>query len=69
LFRTSSGISLVRIADFTRYRRTLVDMGDGTAPLNGVPFSATVTTQGLALTLGVTALPRATFTAGSITIE
>jgi hypothetical protein len=46
-----------------------VDMGDGTAPLTGVPFSATVTTNGVALTVGASALPTATLTAGSITIE
>ncbi|TMA42958.1 MAG: hypothetical protein E6J82_07910 [Deltaproteobacteria bacterium] len=46
-----------------------VDMGDGTAPLTGVPFSVTATTQGLTLTLGLTVLPTATLTAGHITIE
>jgi len=44
-------------------------MGDGTAPLTGVPFSVTATTQGLTLTLGLTVLPTATLTAGHITIE
>ncbi|TMA71514.1 MAG: Ig-like domain repeat protein [Deltaproteobacteria bacterium] len=46
-----------------------VDMGDGTAPLTGVPFSVTATTQGLTLTLGLTVLPTATLTAGHITIK
>jgi hypothetical protein len=48
---------------------SIVDMGDGSAPLTGVPFSVTATTQGLTLTVGVTALPTATLTAGHITIE
>jgi len=46
-----------------------VDMGDGTVPLSGVPFSVTVTPQALALTLGLSALPSATVTAGRIKIE
>jgi hypothetical protein len=46
-----------------------VDMGDGTPPLTGVPFSVTATTEGLRLILGNTPLPMATLTAGSITIE
>ena len=46
-----------------------VDMGDGTVPLSVVPFSVTVTPQALALTLGLSALPSATVTAGRITIE
>jgi len=44
-------------------------MGDGTVPLSGVPFSVTVTPQALALTLGLSALPSATVTAGRIKIE
>jgi hypothetical protein len=46
-----------------------VDMGDGTLALAGVPFTVTVSTGGLALTLAATALPNATVTAGSITIK
>jgi len=46
-----------------------VDMGDGTAPLTGVPCSITATTQGLQLILGNTTLPATTLTAGSITIQ
>src|SRR5438034_941354 len=46
-----------------------VDMGDGTAPLTGVPCSVTATTQGLRLILGNTSLPAATLTAGRITIQ
>ena len=46
-----------------------VDMGDGTPPLPGVPFTVTASTGGLSLILGGTALPTAAVTAGSITIE
>ena len=46
-----------------------VDMGDGTPPVPGVPFTVTASTGGLSLILGGTALPTATLTAGSITIE
>src|SRR5438093_5683398 len=46
-----------------------VNMGDGTLPLVGVPFTVTASTGSLALILDVTALPAATVTAGSITIE
>jgi len=46
-----------------------IDMGNGAAPLTGVPFSVTATTQGLQLILGNTPLPMATLTAGSITIQ
>ena len=45
-----------------------VDMGNGTPPLSGVPFSITATTHGLQLILGNTLLPMATLTAGSITL-
>jgi phosphomannomutase len=45
-----------------------VDMGDGTV-LRGVPFTATAKADSLLLTLGTSALPAATLTAGSITIE
>jgi hypothetical protein len=46
-----------------------VNMGDGTLPVPGVPFTATVSTSSLALILNATALPTATVTAGSITIQ
>jgi hypothetical protein len=46
-----------------------VDMGDGTLPLPGVPFTVAVSTGGLALTLNGTALPSATLSAGSISIK
>ena len=46
-----------------------VDMGDGTLPLPGVPFTVTVSTGSLALILDAAALPTASLSAGSITIE
>jgi hypothetical protein len=51
-----------------------VDMGDGTPPTPGVPFTATITTdandQGwIGLVIGVTTLPNATVNAGSMTIQ
>ncbi len=51
-----------------------VDMGDGTPPTPGVPFTATVTTdtndQGtIGLVIGATTLPNAVVNAGSMTIK
>jgi hypothetical protein len=46
-----------------------VDLGTGTPPLTGIPFSVTATTQGLRLRISTTTLPAGTLTAGSITIE
>jgi hypothetical protein len=46
-----------------------VDMGNGTPPLLGVPFTVTASTGSLVLILNAVALPTATVTAGSITIE
>ena len=46
-----------------------VDLGLGTPPLRGIPFSVTATTQGLRLRMSTTTLPTGTLTAGSITIE
>jgi hypothetical protein len=46
-----------------------VDLGDGSLPLLNVPFSVTVTNQGLRLTIGATTLPAATLTEGRITIQ
>ena len=46
-----------------------VNLGDGTLPLAGVPFTATASAGSLGLTLNAVALPTATVTAGSITIE
>lgn len=47
----------------------IVDMGDGSVPSAGVPFSVTMTPGTLALVLGTTALPTQTLTGGSITIN
>ena len=51
-----------------------IDLGDGTAPMTGVPFVATITLnanhQGtVGLVLGATALPAATINGGSMSIE
>src|SRR2546427_4161708 len=46
-----------------------VDMGDGTPPLPGVPFMVTASTGRPGLSLEATALPSASVSAGSITIE
>jgi len=46
-----------------------LDMGDGTLPLPGVPFTVTALGGGLALILDTAALPTASLSAGSITIE
>jgi hypothetical protein len=46
-----------------------VDMGDGTLPATDVPFSLTVTTQGLRLVLGSTELPGQNLELGAIDIE
>jgi hypothetical protein len=45
-----------------------VDLGDGSAPALGVPFTVTATPGSLLLTLGTSALPSAPFSEGSITI-
>ena len=46
-----------------------VDMGDGTLPLPGVPFTVTASAGSLGLVLNAVALPTATVTAGSITVQ
>jgi len=51
-----------------------VNMGDGTPPTPGVPFTATITTdandQGsIGLVIGLTTLPNAVVSAGSMTIK
>jgi hypothetical protein len=51
-----------------------LDLGDGTPPTPGVPFTATLTSNGsglgtVGLVIGVTNLPNATLNAGSLTIE
>ena len=46
-----------------------VDLGDGTVPLLGVPFTVTVSAGSLALLLDAVALPTASITTGSITVK
>jgi hypothetical protein len=46
-----------------------LDMGDGAPPTSGVPLVATLTTSGLTLTVGGTALPTLPKSDGFITIE
>jgi len=46
-----------------------VDLGDGTAPLPGVPFSVAATADSLVLVLDAINLPAALLTEGAITIE
>jgi hypothetical protein len=46
-----------------------VSMGNGTRPLAGVPFTVTTSAGSLGLTLNTTALPTATVSAGSITVQ
>jgi hypothetical protein len=51
-----------------------ISMGDGSPPLPGVPFTATITTDGfdqgtIGLILGDTTLPAATINQGSMTIQ
>jgi hypothetical protein len=46
-----------------------VDMGDGTLPTAGVPFSVTLSTDGMTLLIGTTTLPAQTLSPGSVTIE
>jgi len=51
-----------------------IDMGDGTQPLSGITFNATITSDGsglgtLALALGATTLPVANIDDGSIVIQ
>jgi hypothetical protein len=48
---------------------SIVDMGDGSVPSAGVPFSVTLSTATIALVLGTTALPTQTLTGGGITIQ
>jgi hypothetical protein len=51
-----------------------LDLGDGSAPTPGVPFTATLTSNGtglgtVGLVIGVTTVPNATLNAGSLTIK
>jgi hypothetical protein len=69
---TSGSQSATNIVKFSG--TCTVDMGDGTPPTPGVPFTATVTTdandQGtIGLVIGATSLPDAVVNAGSMTIK
>jgi hypothetical protein len=46
-----------------------IDMGDGTLPLAGVPFTVTASAGSIGLILNAVALPTAAVTAGSITVK
>ena len=46
-----------------------VDMGDGSPPLTAVPFTVRATINTLLVTVGVTNLPLASLTAGTIIID
>jgi hypothetical protein len=46
-----------------------LDMGDGAPPANGVPLAATLTTSGIAVTVGGTALPTLPKSDGFIVLE
>ncbi|MBA2526166.1 MAG: hypothetical protein H0V18_10365 [Pyrinomonadaceae bacterium] len=46
-----------------------VDLGDGTAPLPGVPFSVSTTAGNVVLAIKSTTLPAAGLTSGAVTIE
>jgi hypothetical protein len=46
-----------------------VDLGDGTAPLPGVPFSVSTTAGNVVLAIESTTLPAAGLTSGAVTIE
>lgn len=46
-----------------------VDMGDGTLPLKDVPFTVTATATSLLVVVGLTNLPAASLSAGSIRIR
>lgn len=46
-----------------------VDLGDGTAPLPGVPFSVRTTAGNLVLAIESTTLPAVGLTSGALTIE
>jgi len=46
-----------------------VDMGDGTVPLTNVSFTLTATPTSMLLRLGITNLPSAALTDGSITLQ
>ena len=45
------------------------DLGDGSVPIGGVPFTATATANTLVLVLGTTTLPGVTLSSGAITLK
>jgi hypothetical protein len=63
-----TGVSIVQGAAVLSGTGVL-DMGDGTVPRVGVPFTATATANTLLLVLGGATLPQATLTQGAITIR
>jgi hypothetical protein len=65
---TASAVSVIQGAA-TLSGTGMLDMGDGSVPAVGVPFTATATPNSLLLVLGTTTLPTATLTEGRITIE
>jgi hypothetical protein len=64
-----SGGSVAGDGSATLSGTATVDMGDGTLPLPGVPFTVTVSAGSLGLILNAVALPTATVTAGGITVK
>jgi hypothetical protein len=62
-----SGGTISSAASATLSGTATVDMGGGSIPLE-LPLTVTATAESLLLTLGSSALPSATLTAGSITI-
>ena len=63
-----SGLSVIQGAATLSGTGTL-DMGDGSVPTLGVPFTARATANSLLLVLGTTTLPQATLSEGRITSE
>jgi len=69
---TAGSLSAANIATFSG--ACSIDLGDGTLPLSGIPFTAVIATDdagmgSLTLTLGTTNLPAATMNQGSMTIQ
>jgi len=64
-----SGGSVVGNGSVRFSGQATVTMGNGTLPVPGVPFVVTASTTSLGLVLNTTALPTATLTTGTITIN